>query len=262
MVAVGIYNAFRLLEQILINLLTLAKLYAVIGPRRTLGLQIHAHLIGCSESGLGRTVAVKAHVVKSILLALAKYAEPLVLGSRRKAGFRETAVLYGSAQIELTAVDKHLRPLNLNLAKAEAYGNIGAAILHGAGVETGIELVPQLNIAAQCKMIGLLVYSDIYSLISKIRHYPFAIDNGRGLKLYATRYAVPVALSLVGNRVRILTNTHVLDAIINTDFNQVFFASLQVIGKFVLMWHRKTHLVPHHATINKNGGLDVWSLKE
>ena len=111
-------------------------------------------------------------------------------------------------------------------------------------------------------MIGLLVYGNIYGLIGKVRHNLLSIDNRRGLQFYATRYAVPVALSLVGNRVRILTNTHVLDAIINTDFNQVFFASLQVIGKVVLMWHRKTHLVAHLATINKNGSLDMWSLKE
>ena len=262
MVAVGIDNALRLFQEIFINLLPFAKLHAVIGPRGSFGLQIHAHLIGCSESGLRRTIAMKTYMVKSVLLALAEYAQPLGLGGRRKASFWETAVLYGSAQIEFTTVDKHLRPLNLNLAKAEAYGNIGAAILHGAGVETGIELVPQLNIAAQCKMIGLLVYGDIYGLISKIWHYPFAIDNGRGLQFYATRYAVPVALSLVGNRVRILTNTHVLDAIINTDFNQVFFASLQVISKVILMWNRQTELMTNLATINKNGSLDMWSLKE
>ena len=230
MVAVGIDNAFRLCEQILINLLTLAKLHTVIGPRRALGLQIHAYPIGCSESGLGRTIAMKAHVIKSVLLTLAEYAQPLVLGGWWEARFGETAVLDSSTQIKLAAVDIHLRTLNLNIAETEANGNIGATILHRTGIETGIELVPQLNIVTKGQMVSLLVDGNIYGLISKIGHHLFAIDNRCGLKLYAPHDAVPVALSLVGNRVRILTNTHVLDAVINADCNLVFFARLQVIG--------------------------------
>ena len=148
MVAVGIDNALRLFEQILVNLLSLAKLHTVVGPRRTLGLQIQAHLISSRESCLGRTVAMKADVVESVVLTLAEYAQPLSLAGGRIARFGETAVFHGAAQVEFAAVDIHLRTFNLQLAESEGNRNVRALILHRTGIEAGMELVPQLSIAA------------------------------------------------------------------------------------------------------------------
>ena len=110
-------------------------------------------------------------------------------------------------------------------------------------------------------MVGLLVYRNVYSLVSNIGHHLLAIDNRSGLKLYATSDAVPVALGLISNRVGILTYTHILYTIINTHGNLVFAPRLKIIGNVVLMWHREAHLVAHLATIHENGSLNVRALK-
>ena len=74
--AVDIHNAPRLLQQILVDLLSLAEFHPVIRPRWPLGLQIDPHLVGSGKSGLRRTVGMEAHVVQSILLHLRKDRDP------------------------------------------------------------------------------------------------------------------------------------------------------------------------------------------
>ena len=74
--AVGVHNAPRLLQQILVYLLPLAEFHPVIRPCWPLGLQIDTHLVGSGKSGLRRTVGMEAHVVQSILLHLRKDRDP------------------------------------------------------------------------------------------------------------------------------------------------------------------------------------------
>ena len=149
MVAVLVNDAFRLLQQVLVNLLAAAKLHTVVGPRRTFGLQVDAHTVGSTEGSLGRTVAVEAHVVQTVLLALTEDAQPLRLVGGRIARQREAAVLHRAAQMERTAVDIELASLDRDVAHAEGRGIFVVASLYGQLVQVRCMLVPQPQVVAQ-----------------------------------------------------------------------------------------------------------------
>ena len=89
-------DTLRLLQQVLVNRLTTAQFDTMIRPRRTFRLQVDTHTVCCRKSRLGRTVAMKAHVVETILLAFLEDTHPLVLIGWGKTRLRETAVLHGA----------------------------------------------------------------------------------------------------------------------------------------------------------------------
>ena len=73
-VSVFIDDALGLVHQILVDLLSATQFDTMVGPRRTLGLQIDAYTVGSDKGSLWRTIAVETHMVQTILLALAEYA--------------------------------------------------------------------------------------------------------------------------------------------------------------------------------------------
>ena len=74
--AIGVDNAFRLLQQILINLLPATESDAVIRPRRPLRLQIETYTVGSGKGCFRWTIAVETHMVQSIGFALAEDLQP------------------------------------------------------------------------------------------------------------------------------------------------------------------------------------------
>ena len=105
MVAIGSHHALSLLKQITVYGHATAQLYTMVGPRRSLWLQIQSHLVGSAEGSLGRTIGVEAHMVDAIAFAFAEDVKPRRLVGRRIARLREAAVLYGSTQPYRVAVE-------------------------------------------------------------------------------------------------------------------------------------------------------------
>ena len=143
--AVFIDDALRLLQQVLVDGLSATQAHSVVGPRRSFGLQVEAQLVGSLEGGVGRTVAVEAHVVQTVVLALLENLQPLFLVGGRIARLGEAAVLHGATQEQRPAVNLHLPSLDADVAQANS-GLIDIfASLNGEQIEMGVELVPRLN---------------------------------------------------------------------------------------------------------------------
>ena len=140
---VGIDDAFRLLQQILVDLLSATELYTVIRPRRTFGLQIDTQFIGSGKGSLGRTIGMEPHMVQTILLDLRENTDPrgLVRGGITRLG--ETTVLHRTAQPHGVVVDIQLSAFYPHLAQAE--GGLVIVIAHSDTdlIELGGELIPQ-----------------------------------------------------------------------------------------------------------------------
>ena len=143
MMTVGIDDAFRLLQQILVDLLSATELYTVIRPRRTFGLQIDTQFIGSSKGSLGRTIGMEPHMVQTILLDLRENTDPrgLIRGGITRLG--ETTVLHRTAQPHGVVVDIQLSAFYPHLAQAE--GGLVIVIAHSDTdlIELGGELIPQ-----------------------------------------------------------------------------------------------------------------------
>ena len=73
---VGIDDALRLLQQVLVDLLSATEFYTVVRPRRTFGLQIDTQFVGSSKGSLGRTIGMEPHVVQTVLLDLRENTDP------------------------------------------------------------------------------------------------------------------------------------------------------------------------------------------
>ena len=159
-VAVLIDDAARLVEQVLVDGHAAAQLDAVVGPRRSLGLQVDAHLVGCLKGCLGRTVAVEAHVVESVLAALAEDAQPLGLVGGRIARLGEAAVLHRAAQEQRSAVDVELSAADADVAQSKGGLIDVVAHLERHQVEVGLELVPLLEAVAEDDVERHLVAAD------------------------------------------------------------------------------------------------------
>ena len=130
MMAIGIDDAAGLLEEVFVDDLTATQLHAMIGPRRSLGLQVEAHLVGSGEGGFGRAIAVEAHVVESVLATLLEDAQPRRLVGGRIARFGEAAVLHRATQPDGFAVQVELRSADADVAHAEAQRERLAVVAH------------------------------------------------------------------------------------------------------------------------------------
>ena len=82
------------------------------------------------------------------------------------------------------------------------------------------------------------------------------------LQFHSADKAIPVALRLVGDAVRVLSHANVLNTIVHFDDNGVFLSRHNSRRHIVDMWGIETHLMPHHFTVDRYRGLDVRSFEE
>ena len=142
MVAVGVDDALRLLEEIFVDDLSTTQANAMIGPRRPLGLQVETHLVCSGKGSFGRTIAVEAHVVQSVLATFLKDAQPRSLIGGRITRLGEAAVLHRSTHPDGLAVEIELAALYADVAHAEAQHERLAVVADLSRVEIGMELTP------------------------------------------------------------------------------------------------------------------------
>ena len=142
MVAVGVDDALRLLEEIFVDDLTATQTNAMIRPRRSLGLQVETHLVCSSKGGFGRTIAVEAHVVQSILATLLKDAQPRSLIGGRITRLGEATVLHRSTHPDGFSIEVELTALYADVTDSETQRKWSAVIIHLPRVEIGMELTP------------------------------------------------------------------------------------------------------------------------
>ena len=64
-------------------------------------------------------------------------------------------------------------------------------------------------------MVFLLVDDDGHLFLFHVGIDAFAPDNGFSTQFYTTCHAVPITLRLVGDAMRVLAHTDILDAIID-----------------------------------------------
>ena len=204
---------------------------------------------------------MEPHVIEAILLALAEDAKPLSLISRRVTRQGEDAVLHRAAQEYPLAIKDELAPINGNIAQTESHGYLMPPIRYRACIELRMELIPRLHIIAQRKMECSIVDENIYGACLHVGHHPLSPNERGCLKLYAPRYAVPIALRLVSHRVRILTYADILYAVIDTDGNLILASGLDKPRDIVLMRRGQAHLMPHLTTVDKHRRLYVRTLQ-
>ena len=166
---VGVDNTFRLLQQILVNLLSATQSDAMIGPRRTLRLQIEAHLIGSSKGRLGWTIAVESHVVQAIGLTLPEDLQPRLLIHRGITRLGEATVLYRSAQPDGSVVDIDLSSLHADIPHTEGGLVIVAAHTHTDAVDLREKFIPDSHLMSQRHHEGRLGLKYSYHELSHHR---------------------------------------------------------------------------------------------
>ena len=281
-----LHHALRLLKQVVVYVHAAAQAHTMVWPRRPLGLQVEANLVGRLERRLGRTERVEAHHVEPVLLAFAEHPEPRSLVGWRISRQREAAVLYRSAHPDGAAA-------NLNLAHSE----VG---LHGVGaehrrqrVQVGLKLVPQLYIVSHGqrhpdgpvgpghKPLVLKVapgHVELNVVFAFAAHYLKHHVDGLGvdvgvnlyvadvhlgprLQLHAAHNAVPVALRLVGHTVRVLPHAHILYAVVHLDGNVVVAPRGHVVGHIEHVRHAERRVAAHLPAIDEHRGLYVRALK-
>ena len=149
MVAVGVDDALRLLEEIFVDDLSTTQTNTVIRPRRSLGLQVETHLVCSGKGGFGRTIAVEAHVVQSVLATFLKDAQPRSLIGGRIARLGEATVLHRSTHPDGLAIEIELAPLYADVADAEGYLPLVITYIYVQSVQMGMKLVPKLCLTAK-----------------------------------------------------------------------------------------------------------------
>ena len=125
---ISIHDSLRLLQQILVDLLSLSELHTVIRPRGSLRLEINAELVGCCKGGLRRTVGMEAHMIQTVFLHLGQDTHPRLLVGRRITCLGEAAVLHCSAKPHRTVVHIQLAPLYTDCPHAE--GGLVIVVAH------------------------------------------------------------------------------------------------------------------------------------
>ena len=259
--AVGIDDAARLGEQVLVDDLTATEGHAMVGPRGTLGLQVDAHTVGSGEGGLGRTIGMEADVVEPVLTALEEDARPRGFVDRWIAGLGEAAVLDCAAQPYRLTVEQELTATDGDVANAEGDGERLAAVDEGAGVEIGVGLAPEAHAVAQQHLMRGAVDHDGDLAGGNVGDD--ADDGARDdSELDAPGNAVPVALRLVGDAVGILSHADVLDAVIDIDGDGVGAPGTDEVCDIVLMGRGERQLAAHAAAVDIDGGLNMRSLEE
>ena len=74
--------------------------------------------------------------------------------------------------------------------------------------------------------------------------------------------AVPVALRLVGHAMRILSDAHILDAVVDADADGVPATEAHEGRDVVLVGCGERQLVAHFMAVDEDGGLDVGTFEE
>ena len=77
-----------------------------------------------------------------------------------------------------------------------------------------------------------------------------------------THNTIPVALRLVCDRVRVLTHTHILDAIIHLNADGVLTTISKIRSHIIVMRNRQRHLVPHGLAIHDKGCFNMRTFHE
>ena len=263
MMAIGIDDAAGLLEKVFVDDLTATQLHAMIGPRRSFGLQVEAHLVGSGKGGFGRAVAVEAHMVEPILTTLLEDSEPRRLIGGRIARLGEAAVLYRATQPDGFAVQVELRSADADVAHAEAQRERPAVVADLPRVEIRVELVPELEGVAEVERVdGVAAHVDDDTACGNIGN-----DTDGRCRLARAQFdapddAVPVALRLVGHAVGILSDAHILDPVVDADADGVPAAEAHEGRDVVLVGCGERQLVTHLPAVDEDGGLDVGTLEE
>ena len=109
----------------------------------TLGLEIHSYLIGCSEGGLYRAVAVEANMIKAHRLKSAEYLFPRSHIGRHAAPLGKIIIDHGSTQINGVAVNEQptINYPSLAHTKRKLLIIIGRTNAHA--IDIGMELIPE-----------------------------------------------------------------------------------------------------------------------
>ena len=81
------------------------------------------------------------------------------------------------------------------------------------------------------------------------------------IERHSAHDSVPAALCLVGNRVRILTNAHVLYSVVNLYRNLVVLSGNNEVRDVEHMRSRKAHLMSDLLVVYENGCLDMRTFK-
>ena len=119
-VTIGVHDTLRLLQKILVDLLSPAQPHPVVRPGGALRLEIEAYFVGCGKGSLRRTIGMETHVIQTILLAFPEDTLPLFLLHGRIASLWETTVLHGAPQEDGTAIDIELSVIDRNVTHAES----------------------------------------------------------------------------------------------------------------------------------------------
>ena len=109
----------------------------------SLRLQIEAHLIGSTESSIGRTIAVETNMIQPQLLQAAEHTLPRSLIGRHAAPQREIIVDYDSTQINGMAIQKQLAVYYPSLAHAKCGLHVIIASTYSQAVAVGVKLIPE-----------------------------------------------------------------------------------------------------------------------
>ena len=260
-VTVGVEDGTALVGKILIDGHPITQFHTVIWPRRTFGLEIEAEAVGSHESSFGWAIAMETHVVETIFLADAEDAFPRGGVGGRETCLGETTVLDGATKVDGLSVEQDVTSLNGYLAEAEGNADGVALIVDGGGVELRMVLTPRLG-ARDVDVESLVVEGDMSGLGGEVGDDTSTVDKGRGTQLDAACYAVPVALGLIGDAMRVLAYADVLDAVVDADGNLVLVAEAQVGRDVILMRHGEGHQVAYFFAVDEDGGLDVRALEE
>ena len=109
------------------------------------------------------------------------------------------------------------------------------------------------------------IKDQMYTPIGQVRPdtYLFNIKVFRlGPQFHCTDDTVPIALRLVGHRVRILTYTHILDTIIYANSDDIALTDIQPTGNVTRMGRRERHLVLNLHPVHIDGRLDMRTFQE
>ena len=204
---------------------------------------------------------MEPHVVQAIVLALLDNPHPGRCVSGREASLRKTTVLHRSPQMYAVSVEQDILSLNGNLTETESHTDRFAIHVDCSGVKLRLVLVPRLGIR-HLHHILLIINGDTGCACGEVGDDALPIDDWCSHQFYATRNAIPVALCLVGDAVRVLTYTDILYSVVNTDFYRVLFPETHGIRDVILMWHTQRQLMAHFVSVYHDRCLDMRSLQE
>ena len=204
---------------------------------------------------------MKAYVVEAEALALLDDALPGGGVRGWEACLWKAAVLYCSAQVNALAVEEDISSVDGYFAETEGDADWLSLVDDGGCVELRRSFAPRQSVR-DADIEGLVIEGDVCGLGGKIGFHTLPIYIRCSAQLHAASYAVPVALCLVCDTMGVLSNTYVLNSVVDSDADFIFFARTEDVGEVVLVWHAEAHLVSHFTSIDEHGGLDMRSFKE